>query len=87
MDTSNTVLARKRPQCLICGKRLSVTIYKDRHYTGAHYFNKIKVPIGKGEYKKIRMGKLFGRSYTVVEWTGKEREVEYWECNACFASD
>lgn len=71
-------------KCLVCGKRVNITLYPDGHYNNGHYFNKLKLPIGKGEYKKIGTSKLFGKKADVVKWTGKEKEVEYWECNECY---
>lgn len=76
-----SILLRK---CLICGKRLRITLYPDRYYRGGHYFNKLKIPIGKGKYKKVGIFKFGGRSYPVVKWTGNERKVEYWECDHCY---
>jgi hypothetical protein len=71
-------------KCAVCGKKIRITLYKDGHYINGNYFNKIKIPIGKGEYKKIRTSKLFGKKVDIVKWNGKEKEVEYWECNKCF---
>jgi len=70
--------------CLVCGKRIRVTLYADRHYRNGHYFATIKFPVGKGEYKKIGTSTLFGKKVDIVKWTGKEKEVEYWECNICY---
>ncbi len=72
-------------RCLVCRKKIRIKIYKDGHYTGAHYFNKLKIPIkGTGIYKKIGTTKLLGKKINVVKWTGREKEIEYWECNSCF---
>ena len=73
-------------KCLVCGKKVRIRVYKDGHYTGAHYFNKLKIPIkGTGKYKKIGTNKLLGKKVNVVRWNGKEKEIEYWECNSCYA--
>jgi len=71
-------------RCLVCGKQIRVRIYPDGHYLNGQFFKKLKVPIGQGHYKEI--GKTrFGKSrFKVVKWIGKEKEIEYWECNACY---
>ncbi len=71
-------------KCLVCGKRINIVLYKDGFYKNAHYFKKFKIPFGKGEYKKVKTTKIFGRKTDVIKWTGKEKEIEYWECNACY---
>lgn len=71
-------------KCTVCGKRIRVKVYPDRHYTGGHYFNKLKIPMGKGEYKKVGKSNILGKKVNVVKWTGKEKEIEYWECNTCY---
>ena len=72
-------------KCLVCGKKIRVNIYQDGYYRGGHYFNKLKIPIkGTGRYKKAGTNKLFGKKVNVVKWTGKVKEVEYWECNSCY---
>ncbi len=71
-------------KCLVCAKNLKIGIYDDKQYHGGHYFNKFKLPIGKGEYKKTSKSKLFGKTVDVVKWTGKEKEIEYWECEKCY---
>ena len=71
-------------KCLVCGKKIRVIVYKDKFYTGAHYFRKMKIPIGPGEYKKVKTTKLFGKKINVVKWVGKEKNIEYWECNKCY---
>ncbi|MBI1972953.1 hypothetical protein HYS50_03030 [Candidatus Woesearchaeota archaeon] len=71
-------------KCLVCSKRIQITIYSDRHYRNGHYFNTMKIPVGKGDYKKVGTSKLLGKKVDVVKWTGKEKEVEYWECNDCY---
>lgn len=72
-------------KCIVCGKRIIITIYQDGHYTNGHYFKKLKIPIeGTGEYKKVGTTKLLGKKYNVVKWTGREKEIEDWECNKCY---
>jgi hypothetical protein len=44
----------------------------------------MKLPVKPGKYRKVGTTKLGKVVVNVAEWTGKEREVEYWECNACF---
>jgi len=70
-------------KCSICGKGISVILH-GRKYDNGHYFGKIKIPVGPGEHKKIRTTKIGRHKFDVVKWTGKEKEVEYWECNKCF---
>jgi len=71
-------------KCVVCGKRIKITVYKDGHYDNGYYFKKLKLPIGKGEHKKVGTTKIFGKKVDVVEWTGKKKEIEYWECNECY---
>lgn len=72
-------------KCLVCRKKIRITVYKNKHYEGGHYFNKIEVPIkGTGIYKKIKTTKMLGMKVNVVKWTGKKKNVEYWECNSCY---
>jgi len=74
-----------RRKCAACGKRMQITLYEDRHYRNGQYFGKMQIPIeGTGEYKKVGTTKLLGKKTNVVKWTGKEKEVEYWECNDCY---
>ncbi len=77
-------IERINRKCLVCGKKIRVVLYQDGHYRNGQYFNKLKLPIGKGEYKKIRTAKLFGKKINVVKWTGKEKEIEHWECDSCY---
>lgn len=80
----------KKPQklkrkCSVCGKNIKISIDKRGRYDNAHYFGKIKIPInGTGKYKKVRTTRILKRKFDVVKWTGKEKEVEYWECNKCY---
>jgi len=76
---------RLKRKCLICGKNFYTTVYQNRKYSNGHYFGKQKFPVeGTGEWKKVgkfKFGKLKGNT---VKWTGKEKSVEYWECNDCY---
>lgn len=71
-------------KCKVCGKRMKIPLYKGGGYGKGHYFGELEVPIGKGEHKKVSTTKMFGKEYDVVEWTGKKKKFEYWECNACY---
>jgi len=72
-------------KCSICGKRMKITVYEDGYYRNGHYFGKLKLPIkGTGKYKKTGTSQIFGKKIDVVEWNGKEKEIEYWECDACY---
>ncbi len=82
---SMTKMRKLHRTCLVCRNKLQITLYPDGHYRNGHYFNKFKIPVkGTGEYKKIGMSKLLGKKLNVVKWTGKEKEIEYWECNTCY---
>lgn len=70
-------------RCLICGKNIYIT-FNSRKYANGHYFGDIKLPFGSGEYKKLRTTKIGRHNLDVVKWTGKEKRIEYWECNKCF---
>ncbi len=74
---------RLKRNCLACGAKINLVL-KNKIYTGGHYFGKFKLPIKPGEYKKIKTAKFGKSKFDVVKWTGKEKEVEYWECNKCF---
>lgn len=71
--------------CLICGKHFYTIIYKGGKYSSGHYFSTLKIPIdGTGEYKKIGSFTMAKKKYNTVKWIGKEKKVEYWECNECY---
>ncbi|MDP1694585.1 MAG: hypothetical protein Q8L34_03525 [Candidatus Woesearchaeota archaeon] len=70
--------------CVVCGKPLTITLYEDGHHRNGYYFSTMKIPVGKGDYKKIGTSKVLGNKVDVVKWTGKEKQIEYWECNDCF---
>ena len=45
----------------------------------------MKLPVkGTGKYKKVGKTRIGKMKVDVVKWTGKEKEVEYWECNKCY---
>lgn len=71
-------------KCLVCGNKIKIKLDEKRHYDNGHYFGKMELPVGKGEYKKIGTSKIFGKKIDVAEWTGKKEKVEYWECNECY---
>jgi hypothetical protein len=72
-------------KCLVCGKKILARVDRKGNYDNGHYFGKLKLPVkgtGKWENKgSMKIGKI---KAGVVHWTGKEKEHEYWECNACF---
>ncbi len=75
-------------RCLVCGMPLKITVDEKKNYKNGHYFGKLDVPIkGTGRYKRVGMTKLGRKTYPVVKWTGKEKQVEYWECNKCYRKD
>ena len=66
----------KKKMCAVCGRR-----------KGKNYFGKMKIPIGKGKWKKVgttTILKPIQERTDIVKWTGKQKEVEYWECDKCF---
>ena len=64
---------------------MKITVYEDGHYRKGHYFGKLKLPIeGTGRYKKTGTSQILGRKIDVVEWVGKEKGVEHWECDDCY---
>ncbi len=69
--------------CLICGKEIKIRLNKDRTYSGGHYFGKMNFPLGKGKYLRIGKTDLLGKEVDIVKWNGKEKKIEYWECNKC----
>jgi hypothetical protein len=74
--------------CLVCGKRIRVTVYEDGTHKNGYFFGDIKLPLkGTGEYKKTGTCNIGGNEYEVAKWTGKEKEMEYWECTSCCKGD
>ncbi len=71
-------------KCSICLKKMKNKLEKDDKYDNGHYFGRVKFPVGKGEYKKIKSTKTRQKEFPVAKWTGKKKEFEYWECNKCF---
>jgi len=72
-------------KCIVCGNRMIIEVDEKGHYDNGHYFGKFKIPLkGTGRYKKIKTTKITGKEVSVVKWLGKEKEVEYWECNGCY---
>lgn len=77
-------MKKLKKRCVVCGKKLNIIIVDAKcHYTGGHYFGRMKL------YKKYRdTGRFskFGKfSANIVSGIGKPKEVEYWECEKCFA--
>jgi len=72
-----------RSKCLVCSKSINVTL-NGRSYRNDNYFGRIKLPSKPGKYKKTGTTKIGKLKVDVAKWTGKEKEVEYWECNKCF---
>ena len=75
----SNIIKRK---CSVCGKQIKTTLEKNGKYYSGHYFGRVKVPVGSGEYKKIKTTKE--SEFVVVKWTGRKKEFEYWECDKCF---
>jgi len=73
--------------CIICEKGLIINVNKDGTYDEGYFFGKMKFPIGKGKNVKVGTMKILGRKIDTVKWNGKEREVEYWECDKCINKD
>jgi len=73
-----------RRRCLVCGKHMRINLWKNGKYDEGHYFGKVEVPVGKGEYRKVGARKLGENEIGIVKWSGKKAKIEYWECNDCF---
>jgi len=76
-------MRKMKRRCSVCGKAINITL-QGKKYSNGHYFGKIKLPVGKGENKKVGVFKSGKHKFDVVKWTGKHKELEYWECNKCF---
>lgn len=74
-------------KCAVCGKRIRINVDKKGHYSDGQYFGKTRIPIGKGKWAKVGTSALLGKKVNVVKWTGKEKEIEYWECNKCYEKE
>lgn len=87
MKSKNTISIKKAitKACAVCGRRMRIVLYNDGFYRNGHFFKTMKIPIGKGEYKKVGTSKMGGKKVDIVKWTGKEKTIEYWECNDCFS--
>jgi hypothetical protein len=74
-----------RRRCLICGKWMWIKLTKTGRYNRGHYFNELELPIeGTGEHVKVDTFKFGDLEEDVVDWTGKVKKVEYWECDTCY---
>ncbi|MFH1200564.1 MAG: hypothetical protein V1708_05855 [Candidatus Micrarchaeota archaeon] len=71
-------------KCVVCGAKIQIALGPGGKYDNGHYFGVMKLPVGKGKYEKIGRSKFGRHSFDVVKWTGKEKEIEYWECNDCW---
>ena len=69
-------------KCVVCGKNLAISLNK-KEYSGGNYYGRLNLPVGRGKWVKIKPNKLFEKETHIVRWTGKEKEVEYWECDSC----
>jgi len=76
-------IRKMKRKCSVCGRVINITLL-GRKYNSGHYFGKAKLPVGNGEHKKIGVFKSGKHKFDVVKWTGKEKGIEYWECNKCF---
>jgi hypothetical protein len=63
---------------------LKITVDTDHSYAGGHYFGVLELPVGEGKYIELGEREICGRRLEVVEWKGKHRMVEYWECDGCY---
>jgi hypothetical protein len=61
--------------CCLCGKKAGVG--------GGYYGGVMRLPSGKGEWRHVGFSKMLGRRIPIVEWTGKYRQAEYFECRSC----
>lgn len=84
MPRRKNISRRIKRSCAVCGKHINIILYADGHHKNGYYFGKPKIPVGKGNYKKVGTSKLLGKKVDIVKWTGKEKEVEYWECTTCY---
>lgn len=69
-------------KCLVCGKEINVILH-GKKYTSSYYFGKFRIPVGPGEYKKMGNTTSGRIKADIVKWSGKEKDIEYWECNKC----
>jgi len=70
-------------KCSVCGKKIRVKIYNNRHYSGGQYFGKIKIPL-KISNKPYKYTKVGNKKYGVVKVLKYGKEIEYWECPECY---
>ncbi len=69
---------------MVCGKTISISLYKDGKYSSGHYFGEFEASVGNGCWIKSGKIKLGKNKYDIVKWTGKKKRIGYWECNNCF---
>lgn len=68
------IRARINRQCLVCGRRIQVTIYEDDSYRGGEYF---------GRMPEFAMQKRPGGYDPLVAEEIWRHSDEYWECPSC----
>lgn len=71
-------------RCSVCGKKLEILVDSEGRISGGVYFGKIDIPYGRGRWIKVGASRILGYKSDIVEWTGKARKVEYWECRKCY---
>ncbi|MCK4266480.1 MAG: hypothetical protein KAX31_04305 [Thermoplasmata archaeon] len=71
-------------ECIVCGTKLSIKLFKDGTHKGGYYFGKLEIDIGEGEHVKVGECDLGDWIVDVVDWTGETKKVEYWECDKCY---
>ena len=47
---------RKEKKCAICGRKINLIIYTDKHYRGGHYFGKIPLYTKKAWDEALKLG-------------------------------
>lgn len=71
--------------CIVCGKKIIIKVDEKGKYDNGHFFGEVELPIeDTGKWKKVGKIKISENEYDVVDWTGKKKSIEYWECNECF---
>jgi rRNA pseudouridine-1189 N-methylase Emg1 (Nep1/Mra1 family) len=77
--------------CIICGRKLDIKLSKENKIPrNFYYFGRMKLPMGKGRWKKVgetTLLKPIQEKTDILKWTGKKKEIEYWECGKCFRNE
>ena len=77
-----------RRSCVVCGKKMKIHVKPSGYYSPGHYFGVTKVPIkGTGKYVRTGTAKFGKRTVGITKWTGKNKDVEYWECEKCYLDE